>query len=457
MRTKFFYLSALAIMAGLASCTNDETVDAQQVANPAGDALIMRPAVNGLTRVITDYNNSTLNQFRVIGVGNFRVPTTAAPDPVTDAWVESGTAVSTFDYILNKDNGFAFPTTGDAAAPYGIWWADKTTEAKFTAWAPANITEGEYVVPGGQATQGYTASSDGRDSQEDIIVAYSLGKKNEFRSGVPLNFRHVLSRIQFKGVNKDYTHHLVVKVKNIKLVNINQKSQITFPTISTGNGFDWADYTPWMTSSEPRWYYGTEATATGTNTIVTLDATANNNITFGDDFYLMPQQLVAADEASMSKDQTNASEFTEFQSKQYVAFQICAYSSTECTETNDPDVWKAAGSAANAMIYPYATNTDGKFVTKKEALDNTGNLKTGMTRCTTTTPAYAWAAVPLDTKWEPGKKYIYTLNYSALGLGMSDPEDSITPVEPIIEDSPLKLWFTVDVVDWEEVEDTKTL
>lgn len=54
-----------------------------------------------------------------------------------------------------------------------------------------------------------------------------------------------------------------------------------------------------------------------------------------------------------------------------------------------------------------------------------------------------WAAIPIDTKWEAGKKYIYTLDLTH-GAGYVDPHDP-EPGTPVLG-GPIK--FTVDVVDW---------
>lgn len=54
-----------------------------------------------------------------------------------------------------------------------------------------------------------------------------------------------------------------------------------------------------------------------------------------------------------------------------------------------------------------------------------------------------WAAIPIDTNWEPGKKYIYTLDFSH-GAGNVDPNDP-KPGTPILG-GPIK--FTVNVLDW---------
>lgn len=64
---------------------------------------------------------------------------------------------------------------------------------------------------------------------------------------------------------------------------------------------------------------------------------------------------------------------------------------------------------------------------------------------------YDWAAVAIDTNWEAGKKYVYTLDFSS-GAGKVDPEkpdptdpDPFKPGEDILG-KPIK--FTVTVTDW---------
>lgn len=54
-----------------------------------------------------------------------------------------------------------------------------------------------------------------------------------------------------------------------------------------------------------------------------------------------------------------------------------------------------------------------------------------------------WAAIPISTNWEAGKKYIYTLDLTS-GAGFVDPENP-DPGTPVLG-GPIK--FTVDVVDW---------
>lgn len=54
-----------------------------------------------------------------------------------------------------------------------------------------------------------------------------------------------------------------------------------------------------------------------------------------------------------------------------------------------------------------------------------------------------WAAIPIDTDWQPGNKYIYTLDFTH-GAGNVDPKDP-KPGIPVLGDD---IKFTVDVIPW---------
>lgn len=60
---------------------------------------------------------------------------------------------------------------------------------------------------------------------------------------------------------------------------------------------------------------------------------------------------------------------------------------------------------------------------------------------------YAWAAIPVNTNWEAGKRYIYTLDLSK-GAGHQDPKGP-QPGTPVLG-GPIK--FTVQVTDWADAQ-----
>lgn len=67
---------------------------------------------------------------------------------------------------------------------------------------------------------------------------------------------------------------------------------------------------------------------------------------------------------------------------------------------------------------------------------------------------FGWAAVPVDADWSPGKKYIYTLNYSE-GIGLHDPADP-EPGKPIGTKSPISWGVSVGGWDYATPDDNYT-
>lgn len=61
---------------------------------------------------------------------------------------------------------------------------------------------------------------------------------------------------------------------------------------------------------------------------------------------------------------------------------------------------------------------------------------------------FAWACIPIDTNWEPGKKYIYQLDFSE-GAGKFSPDDPTNPGKDIL---PKMIKFHTQVVPWDELE-----
>ncbi len=148
----------------------------------------------------------------------------------------------------------------------------------------------------------------------------------------------------------------------------------------------------WMLGSDKSNYEATYAGSekTLTATAASLMAAANDNA------MLIPQQLTKWDSEN---DKTNTA------AGAYLAVKV------------------QITTAAGARVYPAAAVGD-----------------------------YDWAAIPVDTKWEAGSKYVYTLDFSN-GAGFVDPEkpepvdptDPFKPGDPILG-SPIK--FTVEVTPW---------
>ncbi len=222
-------------------------------------------------------------------------------------------------------------------------------------------------------------------NQQDFVVAYSTGTKAaNMASGVALNFRHALSQIKVKAANKS-TAGLKINVKGVKVANVKAAGDFSYPAAVTAeNNAATLDFALWNTGSASKTAY---TIGGASETAVALSATAADIMFSGASWMLVPQQLVAWNLAS---DKTNSN------SNAYIG------------------VYLQILDANNGQLYP------------------------------ATAGQYAYANVPVDTKWEPGKTYTYTLNFldEAAGGG-AGVDDSGNPVLG----SPINFSLTVD--DWD--------
>ena len=222
-------------------------------------------------------------------------------------------------------------------------------------------------------------------NQHDLIIAYNTGRKaDNMASGVALNFRHALSQIKVKATNKS-TAGLKINVKGVKVANVKESGDFSYPaTVTSGNNAATLDFALWDSSSASKTAY---TIGGASETAVALSATAADIMFSGSSWMLVPQQLVAWNLAS---DKTNSN--------------------------------------ANAYIGVYLQILDA----------NNGQLYPA------TAGQYAYANVPIDTKWEPGKTYTYTLNFldEAAGGG-AGVDDAGNPVLG----SPINFTLTID--DWD--------
>ncbi|MDE6278660.1 MAG: fimbrillin family protein, partial [Paramuribaculum sp.] len=117
-----------------------------------------------------------------------------------------------------------------------------------------------------------------------------------------------------------------------------------------------------------------------------------------------------------------------------------------------PDSVSVMGNGGNAIILPQQlTAWDPQNDPSNSAKGAYLSIKLQIATAETGVQVYPfpsngqcqWAAIPIDTNWEAGKKYIYTLDLTH-GAGYVDPNDPI-PGNPVLG-GPIK--FTVDVVDW---------
>lgn len=352
---------------------------------------------------VVDVNNGSGISFR-----------TSLDKALTRANVTNLQNLQAFNVTAIGDGKNYFTGLGVTSADNGASWTTASTyvwtsyQLAFFAYAPqtpggtVSISNAEKKITNFSPAQAVA-------DQKDLVIAYNTGTKaaNE-NTGVAMNFKHALSQIEVKA--KCSNDKMKIEVIGVKLVNAAAKADFTFPESETNTSYVLAQsqWTNWTEKDDPSKAYMIKG---GQATTLTADA---QSLMFGsDNFMLIPQQLTKW---------TGSGATTG------------AYLSVLCR------IYSLDGNNAT-LLYPQPTaddNKDGK---------------------------YAFSAVGIDTNWEPGKKYTYTLNFFSDGGGAGEvdptPTDPTNPTDPSVDpdpipgegdgsilDSPIR--FTVTVDNWTE-------
>lgn len=402
---KIFIFAPIAALA-MASCSSDSVVEQNPSKVAEANALQIFPDIQGTTRG-TVWDNGNFAEFHLKTSGSFIMVEDA---DAAKAAIESGSpAPATIDKNVAKAGG-AWKI--DATGTNLYFWPSKSSESKFTAWAPKEASAGAYEAVGGKNSEDLSKTVDltgekvsDVSGQKDIVVAFNEGKASDFETGVPLKFRHMTSQIVIKADNADKSS-VQINVKAIRLNNIKTTGKWSLPTASTVDGFGGA---AWTGQGDEKNYIIEQA-----STVTLSDGTAAD-LTGSNPLLLIPQTLEKADIAAGTK--------------QYFSVLI---------QVKD-------GVGFTNKVYPNA-----EAVTAHSDLD------------------YAWVAVDVNGTWEPGKKYIYTLHFAKDSYGKMDynqkdggnPEPmkggSVTPGEDVV-DTPVQLILDVEVMDWEEVPNSQNM
>lgn len=286
------------------------------------------------------------------------------------------------------------------------WPAGTNSALKFFAYAPIDAA----TVAINQTAQKITdfTPDAAAANQKDLVVAVKEGTKaTHSTTGVPLFFKHALSQIEVQAKN---TRHNDIKVEilGVKLVKIKNSGTFTFPAAETADGVAIAS-TAWQAGTTTANYLITGAAATNAVEL----GQDHKNIMFGaGNWMLIPQQL----------QEWNTTEALNPHNKNYLSV-LCRIS-------------KKNADGSYTQLYPA---TAGKF---------------------------AYSAVGIGQKWEPGKKYTYKLNFfggtNGGGAGNQDPDniDNNNPNNPNVDPTPgvqpgkpvlgNPITFTVTVDEWDD-------
>lgn len=305
--------------------------------------------------------------------------------------------------VTGSDNGTKWTTS-----PLTYWPSNASQQLDFYAYAPTS-TEGVTINGTDKKITSYTPSTTVAD-QKDLVIAYNTGTKtaNE-ASGVPLLFKHALSQIEVKA--KCANANMKVEIIGVKVVSVAKDGTFTFPTATTqsGTGHELA-LGLWNTASSQKTAYMVRNSAP-----VELTKTAQSLMpSTSGTFMLIPQAITPWN-------------------KQNNATTAGSYISVLCRISN-------VSGDNETLIFP---TTAGKYGFSAVAIGTTKSDKT----------------------WEPGKKYIYTLEFFGTdsGGGRFDPDPTVpdggggdTDVDTTDPKDGGKeilkpITFTVDVEEWTEM------
>lgn len=332
----------------------------------------------------------------------------ASLDKARTKAVTSLSNLNAFNVTAIGNSSNYFTDLGVTSSDNGSTWTTASTyywpgyELAFFAYAP-QTPGGTVGISGTEKKISDFSPAQDVSAQNDLVIAYNTGTKaaNE-GSGVPLNFKHALSQIEVQA--KCSNEKIKIEILGVRMVNAATKADFTFPEAETTSAYVLAQ-SQWAGWSGADGGHATAYYIKGEQPVTLTDNA--QSIMFGDDnFMLLPQQLTAWDGTTS---------------------QTGAYLSVLCR------IYSVDG-GNEILLYPQPTDTDNKD------------------------GKYAFSAVSIDTNWEPGKKYTYTLNFCDNGGGAGkgdpdpdpdepvDPDPGVDPGEPILG----PITFTVTVDEWSD-------
>lgn len=224
MKTKHYLLSALASMALLSGCSDNElaSVETSQEKTPIGFHTV--GSQMGSRATIINQGNITTTDFKVYAFTN-------------DGTAFMGNTDTELGYNgveIKYNNGkWDYVNTVDLK-----YWPGTVTPLNFYAVNPFTFDEDLTTLYCWQINKdkqqiSYNCIDEygARTGHENIDVMYAMAKnqtKNSNSGTVKLNFRHILSQIAFQAKTKDAS--IEVEINEIKLFNFNISGTFTFPT-----------------------------------------------------------------------------------------------------------------------------------------------------------------------------------------------------------------------------------
>lgn len=303
-------------------------------------------------------------------------------------------------------------------------WPDAAKEIEFWAYGPDGV--GQPSHDGSSKILHFSSFSPNTSpaDQIDIVVAYAKSTKTS--GAIPLRFHHALSQVEVRAKCGDASKHVLIK--RAYIVNLTSEGALWYNS-QNDKRLKWE-----LTSNAEKKYYGAEFDA------ITLNENYQGLLAEPVDepkeskprtsMMMIPQDITA-----LNEDMDNKGVYIAM----YCRIESHHSGNYENSHVGEKD--------------PFVEDfTDGDLVYHHHQLYPTTGTEYNES-------AYAYTCVPItapDGKWEPGKKYIYNLNFFVNGSGggiippanpnlPDDGNEGGTPGHPVVEEP---ISFTVTVEDW---------
>lgn len=220
---KKLLLGAVAL-AMLASCTNDEEGALRPKSDQIGFSGVFS---NNLTRAANGFCNN--NKPSTFGASMYYESVAGSGDFTTSVFKNQS--------FVQIDNNLWKPTSGEI-----IWPVKKNSENIIKVWAytipsygfVSSFTHAKPTIPDEEYYQVSYSVPTTVANQEDVCVAAYVGTRGEMTT-IPLNFKHILSQLDFSVKNGNGTTQ--VEVAALKVMNVKGKNAtLKFPTKTTEAG-----------------------------------------------------------------------------------------------------------------------------------------------------------------------------------------------------------------------------
>ena len=255
--------------------------------------------------------------------------------------------------------------------------------------------------------------------QQDLLYAYTKATKNvqDNKCVANLNFRHALSQVVFKAQNKN--KNIYVEISKVQVANLKTTGTFTFPTEVTDDKSDKSlndkhDQSGVIADNDPsfgKWInLGTTAPYTTTGAFGPIAVPCNKkegeNLEAVGVVNLTNNEGTATGEGSVKANEQQNKKFSLIVLPQELA--PAAYDKVHNKWEEDKAYFIVTCHVKNVA------KGDGLAATKDDVTLYNGDIY-----------------IPVDIKWQVGKKYIYTFVFSEKGHGGYDEHgnDVLIPIE----------------------------